>query len=148
MARSRGVDECDCSERATRIELALSAWEAEVLPLNYARVVRSLYRSRPGADVTEASPAGPARDRVSGVLDLVDEGQRVVLEIGGVHRRTDLRHPTGERPAELDLEVDRQRASRAGNGDVGLRRPVLGRRHMHTGVPFEVDPLAVEIRHR
>ena len=28
------------SERATRIELALSAWEAEVLPLNYARVVR------------------------------------------------------------------------------------------------------------
>src|SRR6476661_6752877 len=30
-------------ERATRIELALSAWEAEVLPLNYARKARSLY---------------------------------------------------------------------------------------------------------
>ena len=26
-------------ERATRIELAFSAWEADVLPLNYARVV-------------------------------------------------------------------------------------------------------------
>jgi hypothetical protein len=25
-------------ERATRIELAFSAWEADVLPLNYARV--------------------------------------------------------------------------------------------------------------
>ena len=26
-------------ERATRIELAFSAWEADVLPLNYARVI-------------------------------------------------------------------------------------------------------------
>jgi hypothetical protein len=26
-----------CRERATRIELAFSAWEADVLPLNYAR---------------------------------------------------------------------------------------------------------------
>ena len=26
-------------ERATRIELAFSAWEADVLPLNYAREV-------------------------------------------------------------------------------------------------------------
>src|SRR6476620_4970091 len=34
------------SERATRIELALSAWEAEVLPLNYARVARQLYLGR------------------------------------------------------------------------------------------------------
>ncbi|MCU1362374.1 MAG: hypothetical protein JWM55_202, partial [Acidimicrobiaceae bacterium] len=25
-------------ERATRIELAFSAWEADVLPLNYARI--------------------------------------------------------------------------------------------------------------
>ena len=29
-------------ERVTRIELALSAWEADVLPLNYTRVVRAL----------------------------------------------------------------------------------------------------------
>lgn len=27
-----------CLERVTRIELALSAWEAEVLPLNYTRM--------------------------------------------------------------------------------------------------------------
>jgi hypothetical protein len=26
-------------ERATRIELAFSAWEADVLPLNYARLL-------------------------------------------------------------------------------------------------------------
>ena len=26
-------------ERATRIELAFSAWEADVLPLNYARIL-------------------------------------------------------------------------------------------------------------
>jgi hypothetical protein len=30
---------CAVVERATRIELAFSAWEADVLPLNYARVV-------------------------------------------------------------------------------------------------------------
>lgn len=29
-------------ERVTRIELALSAWEADVLPLNYTRVRRRL----------------------------------------------------------------------------------------------------------
>jgi hypothetical protein len=31
----------DFSERATRIELAFSAWEADVLPLNYARELAS-----------------------------------------------------------------------------------------------------------
>jgi hypothetical protein len=29
-------------ERVTRIELALSAWEADVLPLNYTRVTRRM----------------------------------------------------------------------------------------------------------
>jgi hypothetical protein len=29
-------------ERVTRIELALSAWEADVLPLNYTREARNL----------------------------------------------------------------------------------------------------------
>jgi hypothetical protein len=29
---------CVSNERVTRIELALSAWEAEVLPLNYTRI--------------------------------------------------------------------------------------------------------------
>ncbi len=36
-----------CLERATRIELAFSAWEADVLPLNYARRYLSLYRVLP-----------------------------------------------------------------------------------------------------
>ena len=37
-ATSRALT-CDFRvERATRIELAFSAWEADVLPLNYARV--------------------------------------------------------------------------------------------------------------
>jgi hypothetical protein len=31
----------DGAERVTRIELALSAWEADVLPLNYTRGVGS-----------------------------------------------------------------------------------------------------------
>ena len=31
-------------ERVTRIELALSAWEADVLPLNYTRERPSLYQ--------------------------------------------------------------------------------------------------------
>ena len=31
-------------ERATRIELAFSAWEADVLPLNYARVASIVQR--------------------------------------------------------------------------------------------------------
>jgi hypothetical protein len=31
-------------ERATRIELAFSAWEADVLPLNYARVATIVVR--------------------------------------------------------------------------------------------------------
>ncbi len=40
-------------ERATRIELAFSAWEADVLPLNYARV--GVHRI---AAVTGAGPVG------------------------------------------------------------------------------------------
>jgi hypothetical protein len=35
-----------CVERVTRIELALSAWEADVLPLNYTRVLNGAQRSR------------------------------------------------------------------------------------------------------
>ena len=34
-------------ERVTGIEPALSAWEPDVLPLNYTRVVRPLGRRRP-----------------------------------------------------------------------------------------------------
>ncbi len=35
---------CDDVEQATRIELATSAWEADVLPLNYACIFYSLSR--------------------------------------------------------------------------------------------------------
>ena len=38
-------------ERATRIELAFSAWEADVLPLNYARVVHLEPSKRPAQRV-------------------------------------------------------------------------------------------------
>jgi hypothetical protein len=34
------------SERVTRIELALSAWEADVLPLNYTREVAAVCPAR------------------------------------------------------------------------------------------------------
>ncbi len=53
-------------ERVTRIELALSAWEADVLPLNYTRrVLRAAYRSAssegsggPPERMTTVVPAG------------------------------------------------------------------------------------------
>ena len=51
-------------ERVTRIELALSAWEADVLPLNYTRVaVERLHRHRRGTQrhqrkVCRSSPPG------------------------------------------------------------------------------------------
>ena len=38
-AAARALTWGDAVERVTRIELALSAWEADVLPLNYTRVV-------------------------------------------------------------------------------------------------------------
>jgi Phage integrase family len=44
-ARARAVTCGFCLERVTRIELALSAWEADVLPLNYTR---KRYRTLPG----------------------------------------------------------------------------------------------------
>ena len=34
--------------RAERIELTTSAWKAEVLPLNYTRIIDLLYSSRSG----------------------------------------------------------------------------------------------------
>ena len=47
------------SERVTGIEPALSAWEADVLPLNYTRVVRMTRLSDPTA--ADGAPlSGPA----------------------------------------------------------------------------------------
>ena len=45
-------------ERATRIELAFSAWEADVLPLNYARI--SVHR------IVALTSAGSRQDFVGG----------------------------------------------------------------------------------
>jgi hypothetical protein len=45
-------------ERVTRIELALSAWEADVLPLNYTRVRRRLGRCRMPAHSTSCLAPG------------------------------------------------------------------------------------------
>ena len=55
-------------ERVTRIELALSAWEADVLPLNYTRVIEDHTRSRP-REAPGAGSACPAAlpDQVAGI---------------------------------------------------------------------------------
>jgi hypothetical protein len=45
-------------ERVTRIELALSAWEADVLPLNYTRVRRRLSRCRMRTHSTSCLASG------------------------------------------------------------------------------------------
>jgi hypothetical protein len=50
-------------ERVTGIEPALSAWEADVLPLNYTRGWRSDAQNRPptGSHSTEAAPDPPTQ---------------------------------------------------------------------------------------
>ena len=48
-------------ERVTRIELALSAWEADVLPLNYTRGRRRDYLVAALARQAPRSAANPAR---------------------------------------------------------------------------------------
>ena len=54
-------------ERVTRIELALSAWEADVLPLNYTRAVEH--------EVTGAlRPTGSSRHRTGELLATVIVG--------------------------------------------------------------------------
>ena len=45
-------------ERVTRIELAFSAWEADVLPLNYTRVVTL---TLPNRQVKEGRASGDRR---------------------------------------------------------------------------------------
>ena len=58
-------------ERVTRIELALSAWEADVLPLNYTRERRPDYLGAAGArQVPGASPHLPdVNGLFSGLLE-------------------------------------------------------------------------------
>jgi hypothetical protein len=47
-------------ERATGIEPAFSAWEADVLPLNYARWCGTPYWQHPSAILVGGAPGGPA----------------------------------------------------------------------------------------
>src|SRR4051812_2654595 len=77
-------------ERVTRIELALSAWEAEVLPLNYTRAAPVTRCARP------LYPAGRGLSR-----GRRERGRRVC---GG--RR--------ERPAHMPAKSDRTIPARAG----------------------------------
>jgi hypothetical protein len=51
-------------ERVTRIELAFSAWEADVLPLNYTRLVPS--KLTKGLLSRGSAPAGRELDRRRG----------------------------------------------------------------------------------
>ena len=54
--RGTSLTRCNVLERVTRIELALSAWEADVLPLNYTRLTR-----RPASHALPSSTAAPRR---------------------------------------------------------------------------------------
>ena len=66
----RGAVAAAYVERATRIELAFSAWEADVLPLNYARVVLI-------ADVTrERSLRSVPRDEGAGAPGASEASRR------------------------------------------------------------------------
>ena len=53
-------------ERATRIELAFSAWEADVLPLNYARGTGARLAERFGRN--PASKDSPAHEQPTRIL--------------------------------------------------------------------------------
>ena len=72
-------------ERATGIEPAFSAWEADVLPLNYAREGASLYR--PGPMILS--------DR--SIREAVHEGRLVI----------DPFEPSHVQPSSIDLRIDR-----------------------------------------
>ncbi len=54
-------------ERVTRIELALSAWEADVLPLNYTRVRRRRSRCANGRHFTSCQAPGVDAEGPEGV---------------------------------------------------------------------------------
>ena len=97
-------------ERATRIELACSAWEADVLPLNYARERLRIYRYPPRTGTSGLIGRATRRRRISfvcstcakwyhrGVGDVLNEvlaecigdspvsvSSRVLIDQGGAH---------------------------------------------------------------
>ena len=93
-------------ERVTRIELALSAWEADVLPLNYTREVpRPGLGSRASGRPVQGLPAMvPEPGRLPGVL-LSDRDIKAEVESGRVHLDPFL--PELVQPASVDVRLDR-----------------------------------------
>ena len=53
-------------------------------------------------------------------MDLVDVGQRVVLQVGGVNGRADPGHPAGEGPLHFERALDGFVARRARYDDISL----------------------------
>jgi dCTP deaminase len=93
-------------ERVTRIELALSAWEADVLPLNYTR---GPLADRPQGGVSDrpdwhCPPIVPEPGRLPGVL-LSDRDIKAEVESGRV--RLDPFLPELIQPSSVDVRLDR-----------------------------------------
>jgi hypothetical protein len=89
-------------ERVTRIELALSAWEADVLPLNYTRV-RSHRLTLPPAWTVSAQISYRTR-QVPRVL-LPDRDIKAEIESGRV--KLDPYDPGLIQPSSIDVRMDR-----------------------------------------
>ena len=96
------------SERVTRIELALSAWEADVLPLNYTRTDGELrrpgHRSKSRAAGARAHD-DPARSRYRDPVLLSDRDIRAEIEGGRVV--LDPYDPRMVQPSSVDVRIDR-----------------------------------------
>ena len=72
----RPRDNAASAERVTRIELALSAWEADVLPLNYTR-------ERARAYLADSSAPSPAHSSAIASRSAVPSGQRACCTRNG-----------------------------------------------------------------
>src|SRR5260370_348712 len=106
-------------ERVTRIELALSAWEADVLPLNYTRGSR--------ADGGEGDPAGQGLEN--------DERQPEQRHLGRVKKHQavdgeDIDHGRGQRQQDMEQGQVREAvpAEPPGLATLNHRAPVLPHR--------------------
>ena len=96
-------------ERVTGIEPALSAWEADVLPLNYTRTTTFRYRrsgiARSGYQIRAAVwGAGVGGDTVGGVL-LSDKDLRAEIASGRV--RVEPYDDAMVQPSSIDVRLDR-----------------------------------------
>lgn len=133
-------------ERVTRIELALSAWEADVLPLNYTRVRRRSGRCRMLAHSTScpapgAEAAGPARVSQGGCGCERPELGRTVGALKWVRAGAECRLESRPFHPVMWLSLSGHQPDAAlGEGTLGLdgahRRPLCrGARVQHRFVP-------------